>query len=340
MKINKWIIIFCAAIFMVVSACNKKDSNEKKEEPPKQGEKQAASAAFPLTGIETNKASTQRAIAVTINNHPKARPQSGLSQADIVYEVLAEGSVTRFLAIYQSEKPENIGPVRSARKYFIDLAKGYDSLYIAHGYSPEAKQMLNSGVIDNINGMQHDGTLFKRASFRKAPHNSYISFDNIEKGAAEAHYEMNEPPAPMEFLKKEEVGKLEGESVPGMTIAYSKDASFSSEFAYDAGQEKYKRATGGEQTAEYKTNEPVLLDNIIVIEAAHHVADEKGRKEIDLESGGKAFVLQHGIKKEAEWRNVDGRIVPYEQGRPLKLVPGKTWISIVPEMAIVSFGEK
>lgn len=339
MKINKWIIICCAA-FMVVSACNKKDSDEKKEQAPNKEEKQESAGQFPLTGIEAEKETTQRAIAVTVNNHPAARPQSGLSQADVVYEMLAEGSVTRFLAIYQSALPEKVGPIRSARKYFIDLAKGYDSLYIAHGYSPDAKQMLESGAIDHINGIQHDGTLFERVSFRKAPHNSYITFDNIAKGAADAHYEMDEPPVPMEFLKKDEVEKLEGESVPSMTISYSKNASFSSEFAYDEEQEKYKRATGGEQTVEYETNEPVLLDNVIVIEAAHQVADEKGRKDIDLKAGGKAYVLQHGIKKEAEWRNVNGRIVPYEDGSPMKLVPGKTWISIVPEMAIVSFKEK
>ena len=83
-----------------------------------------------------------RAVAVMINNHPAARPQSGLHKADIVYELLAEGDVTRFLAIFQSEQPDNIGPVRSARSYYIELAKGYDSLYIAHGNSPDAKKML------------------------------------------------------------------------------------------------------------------------------------------------------------------------------------------------------
>ena len=77
-----------------------------------------------------------------VNNHPKARPQSGLHKADIVYEILAEGDVTRFLPYFQSEKPENIGPVRSARDYYIDLAKGLNALYIAHGYSPEAKKCL------------------------------------------------------------------------------------------------------------------------------------------------------------------------------------------------------
>ncbi|PKC50181.1 hypothetical protein RhiirA1_487131, partial [Rhizophagus irregularis] len=124
-----------------------------------------------------------RPIIVTINNHPAARPQSGIGSADVVYEMLAEGDVTRFLALFQSEIPENIGPVRSARDYFIELASGLDAFYIAHGYSPEAQTMLVNGIVDNINGMQYDGTLFIRSKDRYAPHNSYISCENVKLGA-------------------------------------------------------------------------------------------------------------------------------------------------------------
>src|SRR5690606_25562598 len=100
------------------------------------------------------------------NNHPNARPQSGLASADVVYEMLAEGDVTRFLALYQSEIPDNIGPIRSARSYFIELAKGLDAFYIAHGFSPEAQSMLRNNVVDNINGMYYDGSIFKRSRDR------------------------------------------------------------------------------------------------------------------------------------------------------------------------------
>src|SRR5690606_26584180 len=138
-------------------------------------------------------------------------PQSGLHKADVVYEILAEGDITRFLAIFQSEKPEDIGPVRSARDYYIELAKGYDSLYIAHGYSPEAQSMLDSGYIDNLNGLYYDGTLFKRASFRNAPHNSYISYENIMEGAEKNNYEMADAPDSVTFLSKNEVEEIAGE---------------------------------------------------------------------------------------------------------------------------------
>ncbi|WP_374701220.1 DUF3048 domain-containing protein [Thalassobacillus sp. C254] len=74
-----------------------------------------------------------------MNNHPEARPQSGLQHADVVYEVLSEGAVTRFVAIYQSQQPVRIGPVRSARGYHINLANGFDAFFVTHGWSPEAE---------------------------------------------------------------------------------------------------------------------------------------------------------------------------------------------------------
>ena len=187
------------ALLLMITGCSHSQPSSKQEKKPaktvkteeKPATKDEYSYHFPLTGKGSNTATDARAVAVMINNHPKARPQSGLSKADLVYEILAEGDITRFLAVFQSEMPDNIGPVRSARAYFVELAKGLNALYIAHGYSPEAKEMLDGGYIDNLNGMVYDGTLFKRASFRQAPHNSYITYENILKGAAQNKYSMD-----------------------------------------------------------------------------------------------------------------------------------------------------
>lgn len=338
LRLTRLACVVLATLVLFASACS---NNETPQEPEKKPEKEESpvKATAPLTGVETKVTPPERAVAVTINNHPDARPQSGLSQADLVYEVLAEGNVTRFLAIFQSEKPENIGPVRSARQYFIDLSKGYDALFIAHGYSPEAKQALQSGTIDQINGIQHDGTLFKRANFRKAPHNSYITFKNIEKGAEDAGYEMVEAPKSLEFLAEEETENLSGDAAANVKVAYSQDSSFIAEYHYDPQDDTYTRSSGGAATVEYENDNPVLVDNVIVIEAAHTIKDSEGRRGIDLDSGGKAYVFQKGIAQEAEWKNEDGRILPYINGEPIKLMPGKTWINIVPELTMVSFGE-
>ncbi len=334
--LKRWIAVSAAAM-LLVSGC----SSEKTEKPAKQETEKAEEATkgtneeneipfhYPLTGTGSESEVEGRAVAVMINNHPNARPQSGLDQADIVYELLAEGDVTRFLAIFQSEQPEEIGPVRSSRDYYIELAKGYNSLYIAHGYSPEARELLDKGYIDNLNGMEYDGTLFKRASFRKAPHNSYISFDNVLKGAEQNHYSMEELPPSLAFLSKEEAKAIEGTTAKSVMVSYNNEL-FNVIYEYDEDLKKYKRYSNGELTADYQSGEPVLLDNIFIAEADHKVVDSAGRRDINLTSGGKGYLLQKGKMSEVEWENKDGRILPVLDGKQAGLVPGKTWINIVP----------
>lgn len=337
-------VILLITAILLLSACSKKAPDKETPKPEvnepettEQTSDKTDEYHFPLTGIGTDVEPNRRAVAVMINNHPEARPQTGLSQADIVYELLAEGNVTRFLAIFQSEAPQNIGPVRSAREYYIELAQGYNALFIAHGYSPEAEKILSSGVIDNLNGMRYDGTLFKRSSDRKAPHNSYITYKNIEKGAEDNGFSMTGPPASMDFYKEEELESISGTGANHIKVVYGNSSQFTAEYQYDSQSGEYSRFSDGEQTVEYKTREPVLVKNLLVIETEHKVLDSAGRRFIDLKSGGKAYLFQEGNMKEIEWRNTDGQILPYENGQPAKLVPGKTWVNVIPSLNDVSY---
>ncbi len=322
------------AFLLLLSGCSQtKDTvTEHKGKEVQNNHKETVTIAnhYPLTGVATKEDIGGRAVAVMVNNHPDARQQSGLDQADIVYELLAEGSVTRFLAIFQSEKPERIGPVRSAREYYIKLAKAYDSIYIAHGYSEEARKMLESGYIDHLNGMQYDGSLFKRSSDRVAPHNSYITYEKIIEGANKEGYSMEKAPEPLTFLTRDEVEKLEGQKADKVTVAYYNNATFTATYEYDQQIGKYKRSSAGAQTVNHDTDDPVLLDNILVVETAHQTIDDAGRRKIDLSSGGKAYLLQKGIIREVEWKSQDGKIVPALNGTVIGLVPGKTWINVIP----------
>lgn len=291
------------------------------------------SVISPLTGLKTDEENiTQRPASVMINNHPAARPQSGLTKADIVYEVLAEGNITRFLAVFQSDIPDIIGPVRSARPYFIDLSKGYNALYIAHGYSPDALAKLTNGEVDSLNGMEYDGTLFWRADHRKAPHNSYISKENILEGAISKQYEVAEEVKPFEFLDEEEVQKLEGELVNKFVIKYDNSQTWQATYEYNQTQKIYNRYSNNEQTVDLESKDPVELSNIFVVEMDHNIIDDYGRRGIDLTSGGKAILLQNGLMQEVEWVNEGGRILPVKNGNSVKFVPGKTWINIVPNL--------
>ncbi len=331
--LKKWMIAVFSVLLLLAGCSGGQDESAKKHK-----EKQFEGSGkveypyhYPLTGIGTFENPTARAIAVMINNHPQARPQSGLNKADIVYELLAEAEVTRFLAIYQSEQEGVAGPVRSARHYYIKLAAGYDALFIAHGYSPQAKQMLDNRYIDHINGMQYDGTLFKRSSARKAPHNSYISFENIYKGAEMHKYAMNTPPSSLTFLSSEEVEAMTGAEAESATVNFSGNSLFTSIYKFDKELGKYKRYVRNDLTVDLDTKEPVLIDNVFIVETTYRVIDSAGRREVDLTSGGNAYLLQKGFWKKVEWRNLNGRILPYENGAVAGLVPGKTWICVIPK---------
>ncbi len=315
-------------VIVLLAGC----SGNKESEKPKESDKEVTDQqnSYPLTGFNTNEKVNHRAISVMVNNHPKARPQSGISKADVVYEVLAESNITRLLAIYQSEFPETFGPIRSARDYYIELAKGFESLYIFHGWSPDAQKLIQSDYIDYLNGLNHDGTLFKRSSDRKAPHNSYITYENILKGAKNEGYTMQETPPAYSFFSEDETGLISGEEYTVANISYG-SADYDVTYKYDASSEKYTRYTAGVRTEDEETKKPVLLDNILIVEAVHKVKDDKGRREIDLTAGGDAYLLQKGKRSEIQWSNKEGRIVPVSGGTEVKLVQGKTWINIVPD---------
>lgn len=327
MKLRALACICLASILVIGCSKDDKPAEISSSEVKTETGGEVLKEVYPLTGIATNDDTNHRAVAVMINNHPAARPQSGLQKADIVYEILAEGNVTRFLAVYQSEQPERVGPIRSARDYFIELAEGLDSLYISHGYSPEAKKMLDEGYVDSLNGIAYDGTLFNRDSSRKAPHNSYISFANIEKGAEENQYALEGQPPSFSFLSEDEAEQIEGEEATDVTVEYG-DSSYDVTYVFE--DEAYKRYTKGEQTIDVDTDYPVLLKNIIVLEAPHKVLDSEGRRDIDFSNGGDAYLFQNGKLNKIQWQFVDNRLTFMNDGEEVKLIPGKTWVNVVP----------
>lgn len=283
----------------------------------------------PFTGLAMEEEPDMRPVLVTINNHPKARPQSGLSEADVVYEMLAEGDITRLLALYQSELPGQIGPVRSARDYFVDLAAAHGALYIAHGYSPEAQSMLASGVVDHLNGMQYDGSLFKRSADRVAPHNSYISGEAILSGAEKNGFRMDEAPDP--GWRFDEEAPMTVGTAGSFDVSYGSDKSYQSSYLYDPFSRTYTRSSGGVQTKDADDSEPVSVSNVLVLEMPHRVVDDQGRRSIDLEAGGAACVFRDGLLYETVWENRGGVPTVMGGGRPFPLAPGKTWVHFVPE---------
>lgn len=342
MKKSLLFLLFICA-FTLLTACSNQnptdttEDNEQETNDPEQAEPEPEQSAtqqtYPFTGKKTTEDVNNRAVAVMVNNYSKARPQSGLSQADLVFEILAEGNITRFIAFFQSETPDVVGPVRSAREYYFNLAKDYNALYVYHGAANFIEEDLRSGVVDNLNGAYYDndGNLFKRESFRQAPHNSYLLFDSVYDIAKEKGYEITQDHQALPFLAEGEVDTITGEDANQVSISYSSTASETVHYKYDEASEQYLRFNGDAQTVELNSEEPIRLDNVFIIATDHEVIDDAGRRSVDLKSGGNAYLLQKGKVQKIQWKNVDGKILPYKDEEPVKFVPGNTWINVVPE---------
>ncbi len=330
-------------LIMFIVACNKDETSNVEEpveieveeevdiEPGEEEDKEEFLNTYPLTGIGTNDEVNHRTFGVMIENTRSARPQSGIYQADLVYEVLSEATITRLLAFFHSERPEIIGPVRSARDYYIRLNNGYNGIYVSAGGSPQAFAMFQSGQVDFISGLDYDGRYFSRSSARKAPHNLYTSYENLLKAAEHAKRSLTVPAPPLPFLENGAI--VRGDKVSEVSINYGSNAN-NVEYHYDDEQKKYIRMIGGEQSLDLETKNPVLIDNIFIVEMTHRVIDDVGRRSIDTASGGEGLLFQQGVVQSVQWENVDGQILPLKDGEKVGFVPGKTWINVVPKLSI------
>ncbi|UOQ48972.1 DUF3048 domain-containing protein [Gracilibacillus caseinilyticus] len=301
------------------------ENDVEQEEPVEPVKPEEPAYVYPFTGLEAEAEANNRAVAVMVNNHPKARPQTGLSHADVVFEILAEGNITRFMALFHSDLPERVGPVRSARPYYFNLADDYNAMYVYHGAADYIEDMIKSGAVQGLNGMYYDNdkVLFERSNDRVAPHNSYAIFDGIFSRAEEQGYPVEAEYEPLPFA--EEVSAEEAAS--GISFNYGNN---SVSYQYDDTSGKYLRYSDGEQTVEYADSTPIELDNVLIMETAHQVIDDAGRREIDLESGGNALLLQQDKVQRVQWERIDGRIIPTKDGEPVPFIPGQTWINVIP----------
>ncbi|SER64019.1 Protein of unknown function [Gracilibacillus ureilyticus] len=336
----KWKIFFVIILSIFLVACSDKENvpeGERQEEaktpvataadePDKPEEKTEPEITAPFTGLPVEEELTNRMVAVMVNNHPSARPQTSLSKADIVFEILAEGNITRFMALYHSEIPDKVGPVRSARPYYFNLADDYGAMYVYHGAIYFIEDMIKTGAADGLNGMYYDNdkVLFERSSDRVAPHNSYAYFDGIYQRAEENGYETEQTYESLLFSDEE----VDGNKAEDIQFSYG---NYTVRYVYDENADQYVRYSDGEQTVEYSENTPIEISNVLILETAHQVVDDVGRREIDMESGGDALLLQKGKVQNVQWERIDGRIIPTIDGEVVPLVPGKTWVNVIPE---------
>ncbi|WP_281884664.1 DUF3048 domain-containing protein [Paenibacillus sp. YYML68] len=292
----------------------------------------------PLTGAAMDAPNTSRPFMVVVNNAPQARPQSGLSQADIVYEVLAEGEITRLIGLFQSSSFEGpVGPVRSIRPYFISIGQGYKAIHVHAGGSPDGYSLLADERLAHLDEITNAGALFWRDKARKAPHNLYTSLSQLKEGAAKRGLSQEVAADPVyTFVQKDSDAQ---EAMSAQQVEATKlevtflVQSYRVSYTYEDATHLYKRAINEQPHVDLNTGEALSAANVVVLGTKHRVLDREGRRDVTLIGSGPAVLFQRGKARTVEWsrQHEDDPVRLYEQGREAALQPGQTHVLIVPD---------
>jgi hypothetical protein len=267
---------------------------------------------------------------VKIDNAPEARPQSGLDVADIVYEEVVEGGVTRFIAIFHSTSPELAGPVRSVRPMDPDILSAYRGLVAYSGGIPAFVSLLRKAPVQDVN-VDMATPAYTWDKKRAAPHNEYVSPDKLwplAKGSNTAP-----PPAMFEFRAP---GAPFGDAdAAGVSINYSPRASAT--YDWDAATGTYKRTENG--TAHTAASGAQIAPQNVVIQVVTTKTlgykDQSGTNvvESNVVGSGDAWFFSGGRMTKGRWsKSSETAVTKYTDpaGNPVKLAPGRTWVHFAP----------
>ena len=221
-----------------------------------------------------------RPIAVMIDNHDDAWPQAGLQRAYMVYEIIVEGGETRLMALFKgADDVERIGPVRSARHYFIDYAMENDAIYTHFGESPQASSDIKKYSIAEIDGISEDGTTFWRVKDKAAPHNAVTSMKNLIQSAKNKNYRMTSSEDSVLNYVTDEVNLEDGQGAVSVTIPHSQLQTV--KYEYDEENKVYERYARGKEQVDWDTDEPITVKNIIITFCDNYTlsdTENKGRQ--------------------------------------------------------------
>ncbi|WP_410513439.1 DUF3048 domain-containing protein [Paenibacillus sp. BR2-3] len=283
-----------------------------------------------LTGLPVTEAILPRPLAVMINNAPAARPQSGVSEADILYEVLAEGGITRLIGIFQSHTGVvKIGPIRSIRPYLIDIGESYSGVTVHAGGSQAAYAILQKDKKEDMDEIGNAGAYFWRDKNRKAPHNLYSNAAKLREGADKLGYS-DRTEVPAYLFTNPDYMPLGGEAASEFSVNFQLK-SYKLDYKYDPERRTYLRWVNGKPHLDLNNNEPVEAANVIVMGADHKVLDDIGRLQIDVELGGEALLFERGQVIKGRWVRKPNDIIRFvKDGEEAPLYPGVTHFLIVP----------
>lgn len=278
-----------------------------------------------------DQASTTKAVtAIMIENSPSARPQSGLKDAEIVFESVAEGGITRFLTIFQVNKPQLIGPVRSVREYYIDWLTPFEPSIAHVGGSATALKIIRNGQYRDIDQM-FNGGFYWRSNDRYAPHNVYTSFEKLDALNKQRGYLTSNIDS---FARQ--IPKLKKDQpIAARNINFTISSPlYNSGYTYNPDTNLYARHQAGKPHLDREKGQ-ITANAVIAIETNMSRVPQDGyRERVDSLGEGKAYIFQNGQVTEGTWKKPTTRqqIRFYDaNNQEIAINAGQVWISAIPK---------
>lgn len=321
---------FAAGVWAYKRAHTQKPAPVVQQQTPKKevAPPPATKPKSPLTGVEVTEAQAKRPVtAIMIENSPDSRPQSGIVESGVVFEAIAEGGITRFLALFQEHNPTLVGPVRSLRPYYVDWLAPFDASVAHVGGSAKALEEIRNGSYRDIDQFFYPDSYW-RADDRYAPHNVYTNFEKLDALNAEKGYTSSNftgfPRKADKPAKKPDATSIDIE-VSGFL--------YNPHYDYDKATNTYARSQAGEDHNDREGGR-VRPKVVIAIKVPETTVMEDGwRQSLEAIGSGEAYIFQDGVIDIGRWHKDSrkGQITfTTPAGDTIKLNAGQTWITAIP----------
>jgi hypothetical protein len=287
-----------------------------------------ATALAPLTGQTVEPGSLPASsLAAKIDNHPDARPQSGLERTDIVFEELVEGGLTRYVAIWHSDIPAEIGPIRSIRPMDPDIVSPFGGIIAYSGGQYRFVVMMqNTNVYNAIHGQRDTDPVMFRADGRPSPHDVIVRAPEL----IAMHPDIPAPTQQFSFAPDAAGATAAVSGTPTASISLMFGAASKPSWTWDAGSGTWHRAQGGVPDLD-TAGAPLAADNVVVLRVPVTVSQSIPKTE--LIGSGEAWISSGGRTIHATWSKGSAtdliRLVD-DTGTVVRLAPGNTWVELVP----------
>ncbi len=332
------ILIAIAVVVLLTKKNTNKNNNETANKVLENKPNEETTTKLNIIDLDSN----SRPYAVMINNINEARSvQSGISKAYLVYEILAEGGITRLMAVFKDASVTKLGSIRSARDYYLDYALENDAIFVHWGWSPQAQIDIPALGVSNLNGLYDQG--FYRLSPGEYPaglayeHTGFTNMDNIKAAAEQKGYRLTSDQATLLNYSTKPVDYTKDSSstdAHNVVLTYSNYTQVT--YEYDEENKVYKRYNLNNQAnIDHETNEQVTAKNIIAYQVNCYTIpnDEKNRIKVENIGSGSGYYISEGKAVNIKWskssRTAQTKYT-LEDGTELKVNDGNTFIQILP----------